>query len=190
MCQAARTWTVLLALCVMSDHHLWSACLAPRSLQTSSVWVSLCWQVEPIASSPSCWKIKDRAGITNFSEVNKVHMTHVVNLHFVFLDFQMQLLFSLLSSFAFCELVSSDQYQSSWAACRLPDFHYHTFSYLPLLWKACHSTNCSSSEIMCPTEMEALLPLVAPRKWPKHLQMLMGFKKGKSNVVSARRLFN
>jgi len=43
---------------------------------------------------------------------------------------------------------------------------------------------------MCPSEMEALLPLVAPRKWPKHLQMLMGFKKGKSNVVSARRLFN
>lgn len=40
-------------------------------------------------------------------------MTHLVNLHFVFLGFQMQLFFSLLSSFAFCELVSSDQYQSS-----------------------------------------------------------------------------
>lgn len=81
-------------------------------------------------------------------------------------------------------------FQSIWTGYGLPDFHYHTFPYSSLLQEACHFTNCSSSEIMSRSEMKALFLLLVPRKWPKHLQMLMGFQKGKWNVVSARRLFN
>jgi len=117
-------------------------------------------------------------GRTAFSEMSKIHVAFsVVNLHFLLFSVsRCSCIFHYSLPLILLRLLPlANNLQSIGTAYRLPDFHYHPSPYFPLLQKACCFTNCSSSEIMCLSEMEALLPLLVPRKWPKHLQMLMGF---------------